>query len=97
MKSAHQPVCCIFRLVAKIAGQCLPVDPHSSHLVSGQERQPSKPFRINTCKSVSKQTTLTPFRINTYEKKGGVGVAGHSFRAITSHQYLCWLRCDRTR
>jgi len=31
-------------------------------------------FRINTCKSVSKQTTLTPFRINTYEKhrEGGV-------------------------
>ncbi len=26
------------------------------------------PFRINTCKSVSKQTTLSPFRINTYEK-----------------------------
>jgi len=26
---------------------------------------------INTCKSVSKQTTLTPFRMNTYEKIGG--------------------------
>jgi hypothetical protein len=26
------------------------------------------PFRINTCKSVSKQRTLTCFRINTYEK-----------------------------
>src|SRR5258708_18707121 len=31
-------------------------------------------FRINTCKSVSKQTTLTLFRINTYEKHRGVGV-----------------------
>src|SRR5260370_42355436 len=30
-------------------------------------------FRINTCKSVSKQTTLTPFRMNTYEKPGGGG------------------------
>src|SRR5260370_3862535 len=30
-------------------------------------------FRINTCKSVSKQRTLTPFRMNTYEKTGGVG------------------------
>src|SRR6267143_867330 len=30
-------------------------------------------FRINTCKSVSKQTTLTSFRINTYEKRGGGG------------------------
>ena len=29
------------------------------------------PFRINTCKSVSKQRTLTIFRINTYEKQGG--------------------------
>jgi len=34
------------------------------------------PFRINTCKSVSKQRALTPFKINTYEKHregGGVG------------------------
>src|SRR5437867_10847388 len=35
------------------------------------------PFRINTCKSVSKQTTLSTFRINTYEKTGGVGA--HDF------------------
>ena len=28
-------------------------------------------FRINTYKSLSKQTTLTLFRINTYEKQGG--------------------------
>ena len=33
----------------------------------------SKPFRINSCKSVSKQTTSTPFRINTYEKTRGWG------------------------
>ena len=31
------------------------------------------PFRINTCKSVTKQTTLTSFIINTYEKPGGGG------------------------
>src|SRR6266404_5844525 len=31
-------------------------------------------FRMNTCKSVSKQKTLTPFRMNTYEKHRGVGV-----------------------
>jgi hypothetical protein len=30
-------------------------------------------FRINTCKSVSKQTTLTIFGINTYEKHKGWG------------------------
>src|SRR6266481_1297220 len=28
-------------------------------------------FRMNTCKSVSKQRTLTIFRINTCEKPGG--------------------------
>jgi hypothetical protein len=33
------------------------------------------PFRMNTCKSVSKQTTLIPFRMNTYEKQAGWGVS----------------------
>ncbi len=28
------------------------------------------PFRMNTSKSVSKQRTLTPFKMNTYEKRG---------------------------
>src|SRR5260370_10192946 len=32
-----------------------------------------KPFRINTCESVSKQSTLNTFRINTCEKQGGGG------------------------
>jgi hypothetical protein len=32
-------------------------------------------FRINTSKSVSKQMTLTPFRMNTCEKTGGGGCA----------------------
>src|SRR5713226_6359432 len=31
------------------------------------------PFRINTCKSVSKQRTLTTFRMNTYEEQGEGG------------------------
>ena len=31
------------------------------------------PFRINTCKTVSKQRTLTTFRMNTYEKQGEGG------------------------
>src|SRR5712691_3033359 len=30
-------------------------------------------FRINTCKSVSKQSTLTTFRMNTYAKRGEGG------------------------
>src|SRR6266850_4265245 len=34
---------------------------------------PPNLFRINTCKSLSKQTTLTLFRINTYEKHRGGG------------------------
>jgi hypothetical protein len=38
-----------------------------------QHRAPLTPFRINTCKSVSKQTTLTIFRINTYAKPGEGG------------------------
>jgi hypothetical protein len=36
------------------------------------------PFRMNTCKSVSKQTTLTTFRMNTYRKRGGGGYMGAS-------------------
>ncbi len=36
------------------------------------------PFRMNTCKSVSKQSTLTPFRMNTYEKQGGGGSPGRT-------------------
>src|SRR5712691_5255449 len=34
---------------------------------------PLTTFRINTCKSVSKQRTLTPFRMNTCEKGGEGG------------------------
>src|ERR1700730_6294582 len=30
-------------------------------------------FRMNTCKSVSKQRTLSPSRMNTYVKTGGGG------------------------
>src|SRR5438270_4677857 len=31
----------------------------------------SKPFRMNTCKTLSKQTTLSAFRMNTCEKPRG--------------------------
>jgi hypothetical protein len=34
---------------------------------------PLTTFRMNTCKSVSKQSTLTIFRMNTYAKQGGRG------------------------
>src|SRR6266851_4268341 len=39
--------------------------------LSPHPRAPFKSFRMNTSKSVSKQMTLTPFRMNTYEKQGG--------------------------
>src|SRR5216684_6609130 len=31
---------------------------------------PLSPIKINTSKTVSKQTTLSPFRMNTYRKQG---------------------------
>src|SRR5712692_767536 len=37
------------------------------------KRHANKPFRMNTCESVSKQSTLNTFRINTCEKQGGGG------------------------
>ncbi len=40
------------------------------------------PFRINTCKSVSKQRTSTTFRMNTYEKTRGVGGLILTFSSI---------------
>ena len=40
------------------------------------------PFRINTCKSVSKQRTSTTFRMNTYEKTRGVGGLIFTFSSI---------------
>src|SRR5713226_5092833 len=36
----------------------------------GKNVAPISPFRMNTCESVSKQRTLTTFRMNTYEKRG---------------------------
>jgi len=41
-----------------------------AHLFSRRVCAPLSTFRINTCKSASKQTTLSPFRINTCEKPG---------------------------
>src|SRR5258708_40008698 len=38
-----------------------------------QNHSSSNPFRMSTCKSVSKQTTLSIFRMNTYGKHRGWG------------------------
>src|SRR5260370_36772167 len=40
------------------------------------------PFTINTCKSVSKQTTLSPFRMNTYKKHRGGGGSSQTVNSL---------------
>jgi hypothetical protein len=61
--------------------------PYSAHLPCDESEKRAAPapttFRINTCKSVSKQRTLSPSRMNTYEKTGG-GVP-HSCLVWTGH------------
>ena len=49
---------------------------HLFRCVAPYGRQNPSPnlFRMNTCKSVSKQTTLSTFRMNTYEKHRREGV-----------------------
>ena len=63
----------------------------------------ASPFRMNTCKTASKQTTLTIFRMNTCGKPGGEG--GNSehdidpirFLALGSVQFGCCARRDLSR
>src|SRR5258708_31956653 len=64
-----------------------------------QNATPVSPFRMNTCKSGSKQRTLTTFRMNTYEKQGeGGGGANWNLRdtlasvivCATGRLYLLW-------
>src|SRR5260221_6174534 len=45
---------------------------------------PLSTFRMNTCKSVSKQRTLSPFRMNTYAKTGGGGPISTGYGPGTS-------------
>src|SRR5580765_5429947 len=50
--------------------------PTSTRTVSLSHSQcvlPVSIFKMNTCESVSKQTTSSPFRMNTYAKPGGGG------------------------
>ena len=49
---------------------------------------PLSTFRINTCKSVSKQRTLTIFRMNTYEKQGEGGYCGVSCQPRKTRRLL---------
>ena len=54
------------------------------------------PFRMNTCRTVTKQTTLTPFRMNTCEKPGGGGEASAA-RATQRRRRLPGRRASRRR
>lgn len=45
-----------------------------SGLIKWRRSLAAIPFTINTCETASKQTTLTSFEINTYEKTGGRGI-----------------------
>src|SRR5712692_10448737 len=58
-----------------------------------RNRSSTSPFRINTCKSVSKQRTLTTFRMNTYEKRGEGGKAQPTESAQSGVRQGC--RCRR--
>src|SRR5713226_7587099 len=53
--------------------QCASIDSAIRYRSRDAKRHAYKPFRMNTCESVSKQRTLTTFRINTYEKQGEGG------------------------
>src|SRR5882762_4033333 len=52
-----------------------PVRLPASRYLLAPSKPSAKSFIIRTCKTVSKQSTLTPFRINTYEKTGVGGRA----------------------
>src|SRR5713226_7689690 len=86
-KSADRPL----SVAAVSPVECLP-DTHHPLLTT---HSPLTTFRINTCKSISKQRTLTPFRINTYAKQGEGGGAPR-LRSLLS---FCCLRgkCVDTR
>src|SRR5260370_40159457 len=56
---------------AKLAPPNLSVSAHRSRVRLGAVTT----FRINTCESVSKQRTLTIFRMNTYAKQGEGGLS----------------------
>jgi hypothetical protein len=56
-------------------------------------------LRINTCRSVSKQTTLTPFRMNIYEKhrEGGYFYTSAMRRARRQKDYQNRVSSTNTR
>jgi len=61
------PLACLFAADRRLVSSLL-LSPGQSGV-----RNRDKPSIINTCESLSKQTTLIPFRMNTYKKRGGRG------------------------
>ena len=70
------PECGIRRSTWRTPGWGVPRFPFQSptaHYPRLTTHSPLTTFRMNTCKSVSKQNTLTIFRMNTYAKQGEGG------------------------
>src|SRR5216683_2640715 len=82
-----QPASCVFRLRAgrlpRLPRPCRGASQGAAYIAAASPMignfrvspfhfpLPSKFFRMNTYESVSKQRTLTLFRMNTYKKQGG--------------------------
>src|SRR6266404_3054081 len=92
-----QPLCALFSSAAlsfqslaasfrKTPGVGVPQHIRATHYPLLTTRSPLTTFRINTCKSVSKQRTLTTFRINTCEKQGEGGIRGKRTLPLTPRQ-----------
>src|SRR2546426_3488928 len=79
-----------------IVSALFPMQQRGYPFISTHSRPPStfyKFFRITTCKSGSKQTTLSTFKINTYEKTGGGGGSFFFPYFVTSLLPCFILRC----
>src|SRR6266851_3254797 len=83
--------CSLFSENTRVGGTLTPPHqaalPKRAHFAKGcknTETATLTTFRINTCKSVSKQRTLTIFRINTCEKQGGGGLELYTVSRPTS-------------
>src|SRR5713101_2890417 len=74
--------------------------PKGAHFAKGcknTETATLTTFRINTCKSVSKQRTLTIFRINTCEKQGEGGASDLSVTPFRGRpRLLAWSQACRS-
>jgi hypothetical protein len=67
-------------------------EPRSAAVQPPQPNLCRNPSRINTCKSITKQTTLTIFRMNTYEKQGVGGILLAIYLTTSEDQAAgrCW-------